>query len=250
MKKELFGDGHHYDAQNQDWVADISFFRNQLQPSHDPILEMACGTGRVTIPLAQDGFTMVGLDSSPAMLERGRMKAVEKDVDITWILGDCRDFQLSRRFQTILFPFNSIALLLTRRHLEDCLDRVYHHLSSNGRFILCLFNPSLAILSRDPTIFYPLPSYWDPAGGGRVMVKERNFYDRSTQINHITRFFQRGDEEWEEELQMRIYYPEEMEALLFYNGFTVLERFGDYDASSFTSSSPQQLWVCTPGGGP
>jgi len=111
-----------------------------------------------------------------------------------------------------------------------------------------MFNPRLDILMRDPTRRYPVAEYPDPDGRGTVTITENNVYDRASQINRIKCYYDVSDgkEAFVVENNMRIFFPQELDALLSYNGFTVDAKFGDYDETPFESSSPKQLVVCRP----
>jgi SAM-dependent methyltransferase len=244
---EIYSDGLHYDLQHAEFVDDIPFYVAQARRYGGPVLELTCGTGRITIPIASEGFEVTGLDISNVMLERARQKADERGVNVEWIRGDCRDFRLGRRFRLALLPFNSIAHLHTPVDIEACLSCVRKHLLPGGRFIVDIFNPRLDILIRDPSEHYPAGEYTDPDGRGQVVITENNVYDRASQVNRIKWYYRRGGSDIEKvaELNMRIFYPQELDALLRYNGFDVEDKFGDFSGSPFGSNSPTQVLVCS-----
>jgi len=245
--QDLYSDGRYYDLQTKDFLEDIPFYLRQIQKFGQPVLELACGTGRITIPLAEKGIQMTGLDVSEAMLSQARMKARAKGVDIQWILADCRDFQLDRTFRLVFIPINSIAHLHDLESLEVFFSRVKEHLAPGGRFIIDVFNPRLDILMRDPTKRYPVAQYPDPDGRGMVTVTENNVYDAAQQINRIRWYYKIGQtEERVVENNMRILFPQELDGLLLYCGFAIEAKFGNYDETPFESTSPKQLIVCYP----
>ena len=120
------------------------------------------------------------------------------------------------------------------------------HLTDEGRFIIDIFNPRIDILIRDPLKRYPVTEYPAPDGRGKVVITENNVYDRDTQINRVKWYYHIGDrtEEAIEELNMRIFFPQELDLLLYYNGFTLEAKFGNYDETPFISSSPKQIVIC------
>jgi len=242
----LCRNGRHYDLQDKDFLDDIPFYLRQIKKYGEPVLELCCGTGRVTIPIAQQGIKTSGLDISEPMLSHARRKAAVKGVDVEWVKADCRDFKLDRKFNLIFFPFNSIAHLHDLESIESCFSSVRMHLRNEGRFVIDIFNPRLDILTRDPSKCYPVAGYPDPDGKGTVLITENNIYDAAAQINRIKWYYKIGSqaEEVVEELNMRILYPQELDALLYYNGFTIEAKFGNYDESPFVSTSPKQLIVC------
>jgi SAM-dependent methyltransferase len=245
---DLYSDGRHYDHQNKDFTQDIPFYLRQIEKYGDPVLELACGTGRITIPIAEEGFRVTGLDVSEPMLSHAKRKAIEKGLDIEWVKADCRNFKLNKKFSLIFFPFNSIAHLHDLASLEACLSCVKEHLTSQGRFIIDIFNPSLDILVRDPTRRYPVAEYPDPDGRGTVVITGNNVYDTASQVNRIKWYYNIGDgsKEFVVENNMRILYPQELDALLHYNGFTIEAKFGSYDEMPFESTLPRQLVICRP----
>ncbi len=243
---DLYRDGRHYDLLTVDFVEDIPFYQRQIDRYGQPVLELACGTGRITIPLAEKDVDITGLDVNESMLSRAKQKAATRGIRIDWALADCRNFGLNRKFRLIFIPINSITHLHCREDLEAFLARVKEHLHEEGRFIIDLFNPCLDILKRDATNRYPVAEYEDPDGRGRVIVTENNIYDPVTQINHLKWYYQIGDHKDARVVKnnMRIIYPCELDDLLHYNGFEVEAKYGDYDQSPFESLSPKQLTVC------
>jgi SAM-dependent methyltransferase len=242
----LYRDGRHYDRQNVGLVEDIPFFLRQAERRGGPVLELACGTGRLTLPLAGAGFAVTGLDLTPGMLAEAERKASAQGLPVEWVRGDCRSFSLGQEFRLILLAFNSLAHLPDRQSFEGLCACVRAHLAPGGRFILDYFNPNLGLLTRDPAVRHPVVDYPDPDGKGRVFVSETNAYDAAAQLNRIRWYFRTGDDPGErvEELDMRIYFPQELDALLHYNGLEVEAKYGDYDETPFRPSSPRQLVVC------
>lgn len=227
-------------------IDDIPFYFRQIKKYGEPVLELACGTGRIAIPIAEQGIEITGLDISTRMLSYAERKAAMKGIDVEWVRADCRDFELNKKFKFIFFPFNSITLIHDLEGIESCFSCVKRHLDNEGRFVIDVFNPRLDILMRDPSKRYPVAKYSDPYGRGTVVITESNTYDAASQINRIKWYYRIGDqvEETVEELNMRIFYPQELDALLHYNGFVIESKFGNYDESPFVSTSPKQLVVC------
>ena len=242
----LLYNGRYYDLHNKDFVEDIPFYLSQVRKYGEPVLELACGTGRITIPLAEQGVQIAGLDISDSMLAQAKKKATEKGLNIEWIKSDCRDFNVKKKFNLIFLPFNTLAHLHDLRSIESCFSCVKRHLTDQGRFIIDIFNPRLDILIRDPSKRYPVREYPDPDGRGNVVITENNVYEKATQINRIKWYYKIGDqtEETIEELNMRIFFPQELDLLLYYNGFGIEAKFGNYDQTPFVSSSPKQIVVC------
>ena len=224
----------------------FEFWKEQIVRYGQPALEIACGTGRITIPLSEAGADIAGLDISQEMLKLAREKASSRDVQPNLICADARRFQFRRGFPLIFFPANSLQHMLHHQDLSACLSCVREHLSEGGRFIFDIYNPSLPVLMREADQRYEVGEYEDSVKGGRVTVTSSNSYDAATQINHIHYFYHWRETSEEETLSfaMRQYYPQEIEALIEYNGFQIERKYGDLEESVFNSASPKQVIVC------
>jgi SAM-dependent methyltransferase len=244
----LYFDGRHYDLQHKGITDDIPFYVEKAREYGGPILELACGTGRIAIPLAREGFDVTGLDISRVMLDHARVKSRRAGVVVDWVEADCRDFDLGRRYGLVILPFNSIAHLHDHKSINACLGSVLAHLEPAGRFIIDIFNPRLDILLRDAGERYPVAEYADPDGRGTVVITENNLYDSAGQINRIKWYYRVGDDPREtvRELNMRIFYPQELDGLLRSGGFALEHKYGDVDGQPFSSRSPRQIIVCSP----
>ncbi len=214
-----------------------------------PILELASGTGRVSIPLAQSGFDVSGLELAPPMLGAARHKATAAEVGVTWAQGDMRDFDLGRRFSLVILPNNTLCHLYTLADFEACMAAVRRDLRPNGHFIVELFFPNLDILRQAPDERTPFASFSAPDGSGEVIVTQTARYDAATQMRHITLYYQFSnqfasrDEELTGELNMRIYFPLELDALFRYNSFAIQHKYGDFALRPFDANSPTQIFV-------
>ena len=225
---------------------DISFWLNfAKQYNSNSILELGCGTGRISIPLVEAGFDVTGLDISESMIAFAKTKSSQ----IKWIHADACDFDLNQKHQLIIFPYNGM-LHIQPDGLRDCFSCVKKHLRSDGRFVIDIANPSLNLLlklsqsqgERLASIFE------DPSGSGTVIVSQESAYDAANQILTNKRIyrFTGNHKEICDIFKRRIYFPQEIETLLRWSGFEIEKKYGDYDLSPFTSDAPQQLIICQP----
>jgi len=245
MTDQVYRDGRHYDRLFPDCGGDLPFLLAQAQRG-DTVLELACGTGRVTIPLAKAGLRVTGIDLSRGMLEEARRKAAAEGVSASWIEADMRAFDLGATFSTVMLVANGLCHLLTIADFEACTACVRKHLVPDGRFIIDVFVPDCGILTRDPAGRFPMSDeYDDPDGKGRVAVIHSNIYDPTTQVNHITTVTTWSPgEEIAGEVDMRMYFPQELDALLKYNGLPVERKFSDYAGTPFDAGATKQLIIC------
>lgn len=224
----------------------LEFYRRQIERYGQPVLEMACGTGRLLIPLAERGVRITGLDMSPQMLAHAKKKARARRVPINVVEGDMRRFRLRRKFKLIFVAAQSLAHLYTYQELGQCLDSVRRHLAVEGRLLIEIFNPSLPMLLRNPERSFLAGEYG--SGKGKFNLFSGGWYDAATQVNHFR--YQLLHEATKKTtiltFSQRQHFPQEIDALLDYNGFTIDHKYGNYAESPFKSSSSKQLIVCHP----
>jgi len=208
------------------------------------VLELCSGTGRLTIPLKKSGIDIMGLDSSETMLEMARKKVEKANIQIHFEKGDMRHFDLKRKFSVIFIPFNSLQNTYTLKDVEFVFENIKNHLEPGGIFIFDLFNPSIHIMvDREKEFVEGARFHLDD--GREVVVKEKCDYDSSSQVNRVKWLFKIGDEEKIEKVDMRCFFPLEMDAILKYNNFLIIEKFGSFDENPFDSQSQKQIYFCS-----
>lgn len=181
-----------------------------------PVLELGCGTGRVTIPVAQTGARTTGLDNAAPMLDIARRKAMDAGVDATWVEGDMASFSLPDRFGLVIIPFRSFSLLLTEEAQKACLSCIREHLIAGSRLALNFFNP-------DPSLIAATHGSTDDAGDDHIYGPVISRTERN--------------------LRMRYVFRDEMERLLTGAGFTVEALYGWFDGSPFADDSDEMVWL-------
>lgn len=242
-----FFEGMHHDLRWRHYTADLYFWTRQARRFGGPVLDLACGTGRVPLHLARAGFRVMGIDSSEPLLREARRKSLRLKLAADWVQHDIRGFKLPTRFPLIIFPLNAISGLIEARDLHTCFATVRRHLLPRGRFVIDAGNPRLENLIRDPETRHPHSRYPSPNGRGVVEVTECSSYDSVRQVNYVRLFHKmpRDEGEFLEEMAVRIFFPAELNALVRYNGFVIEAKYGDYNEAPFGPLSPKQLIVCS-----
>jgi ubiquinone/menaquinone biosynthesis C-methylase UbiE len=124
-----------YDERPAGATADVRFYVELARAADGPLVELAVGTGRVAIPVAQaTGRRVVGIDSSPAMLAQARVRAVDAGVELDLREGDIRDLEIEEPAALIYCPARSLLHLPTWADRRRCFERVAASLRPNGRF--------------------------------------------------------------------------------------------------------------------
>ena len=128
-----------YDRENPDFEPDGAFYLALTQQYPGPVLDLGCGTGRITIPLARHGVPIMGVDVMPPMLARAQSKAA--GLPITWVQADARTFRLHTHFRLIFDTGTTLQHLLGRTDHEAVLARVREHLAADGCAVFHTFAP-------------------------------------------------------------------------------------------------------------
>lgn len=239
--RDLIYDAAIYDGFNT-FTHDVPFYLGLARRAKGPALELCCGTGRLTLPLLKAGIDVTGVDFTPSMLAGARAKAPEHRG--RFLKGDMRKVRLGRKFGLVFIPFNSLQNTYTIADVERVFATVKAHLKPGGIFAFDIFNPDLGFMvrgekPRKADIRFRLPD------GRKVEIDEVARYDAARQVNRVTWTHHVGAARpVARKLDMRCFYPLEMEALLKYNGFKVLGKYGWYDKSPFASESRKQIYVC------
>ena len=239
-----------YDSEQKGFTKDISFYLEYAKECGGEVLELACGTGRILIPMAKQGIKITGLDISEGMLEIA-YKKVNADESIkgnvTFIKSDMRTFDLKRKFSVILIAFRSFQSLLTKEDQVACLEAVHKHLSDNGLFILDLFAPRHDLLAQVHRTM-DMDRFYDVEKDVYVTRHAEDNYDLARQTLHEDRFYEWTDksgkfhcQKWSFDLAYLFRY--EAELLLQACGFRVKQLFGNFNKSSYDYYSGEQIFV-------
>jgi len=242
-----------YDSANaQDMsVRVMPFWLALAQESGGPVLELACGTGRVLLPLARAGIEVTGLDLSPHMLAMARRKLAREEQDVRarvrLVEGDMRDFALDDRFALILIPFRSFHALLERSDQKRCLQCCAAHLKPGGRLAIDVFDPRLSRIST-PGGVDEAPREYPGPDGAAVRQTGHTDYDLPNQrLVWHARYECAGPDGTitvrEHSLQLRYFFRFEMEWMLEACGFEVEALYGDFDRKPFAAEGREMIFV-------
>jgi ubiquinone/menaquinone biosynthesis C-methylase UbiE len=161
---------------------DINFFLNEAKRIGGKVLELACGTGRVSIPLLRAATDLTCIDYAEKMLEVFRKKLIQHQLPCNIIRMDMTRLAFRERFDLIFIPFHSFSEVIdTSKHLPT-LRLIYKHLADHGRVICTLQNPVVQIKSHrgEPRTI----GTFQMDSGKSLIVKVYFTYDSLTQIVH------------------------------------------------------------------
>jgi len=232
-----------YDGLNS-FSHDVPFYLELARKARGPVLELCCGSGRITLPLLRAGIKVTGVDFTGSMLAAARKKAALEGLEVAFVRGDMRKTRLGRKFKLVFIPFNSLQNTYTLGDVEKVFATVRAHLAPGGLFQFDIFNPSIEYMVKMSKLHKGLYRFTTPEGK-KVAIDEVCRYDAAAQVNRATWIHHiDGGRPVAQRLDMRCFYPLEMDALLKYNGFRVLAKYGGYDKRPFDSSSMKQVYVC------
>ena len=241
---ELIYDANIYDGLNT-FLSDLQFYKKWLPKNKEAeILELCCGTGRLTIPIAKDGYSICGVDYTPSMLEQAKMKAIEAELVIDFIEADIRMLDLQEKFDLIFIPFNSIHHLYKNEDLFRAFNVVKNHLKEGGLFLLDCFNPNIQYIVEGEKEPKEIAAYTTD-DGREVLIKQTMRYESKTQINRIEwHYFINGEFNSIQNLDMRMFFPQELDSYLEWNGFSIIHKYGGFEEEVFNDDSEKQVFVC------
>jgi SAM-dependent methyltransferase len=246
-----------YDLEYGTTRVDLAFYVGLATAARPPVLELACGTGRVTLLIAQAGVPITGVDSSQEMLARARAKVdAAGTLPVTLVEGDMRTFQLDERFGLAIIPARSFLHLLTPEDHVAALRNVRAHLLDGGRLALNFFVPDLRTIVEhaESTLGQSLSyshKFDDPETGQEVLVWRSLQHETYRQRIYAHFVYEWVDEAGATVARRHKHYTlcyihrNEMEHLLARCGFKVEALYGDFEGAPFDAESTEMVWVAT-----
>jgi ubiquinone/menaquinone biosynthesis C-methylase UbiE len=247
-----------YDTVVSDWPGEIEFYRElaaEARSKGQAVLEIACGTGRVAIRLAQDGVDVLGLDLSPAMLSVARGKSVGVG-NVRWAQGDMRSFELGEIFGLAIIPGHSFQNLLTAEDQVASLESIRRHLVPGGRLVVHLDHLSVGWLGElagdQGGVFKAAGSFSHPKTGQQIRTSQAWSYEPATQTAISQKVWEAigatGEviDRWESgPLRFHCVFRFEMEHLLERTGFVIESVYGDFSRQELQDDSSEMVWIAS-----
>jgi len=239
----------YYDAENAAMTEDLPFYSELVADLEGPVLDVGCGTGRVTLHLAQEGARVVGVDISEEMLKRAKRKlSVLPDLrpNVSLVHGDLLEVAFEERFALIVVPYNGFMHFKTQAVQIKALERMRDMLLPGGLIVLDLPNPGDLYATPDDGSMVLERTFEEPESGHLIMQQSVSALDRAAQIMHVTWIYDELDDtgmvrRTVAPLTLRYVFPAEMDLLLRVAGLKRVEPFGDYDGSPFADGSPRLI---------
>jgi len=248
-----------YDTTMRDWPGEMDFYRRHaatVHARHEGVLELACGTGRVSINLAREGVRVVGLDISEPMLDIARAKA-RSMANATWVVGDMRDFNLDEQFGLIMIPGHAFQNLVETQDQMACLEASRKHLAPGGRLVIHVDHAELdwlgALHKTGESDLEDTGEFVHPTTGHTIRVKESWSYELSTQTAiHRTVWEELATDgavakRWDTGyVRIHVAFRCEMEHALHRAGLGCFSVLGGFDGCPLTDDSTMMIWIAQP----
>ena len=199
-----------------------------------PVLELAIGTGRLALPLAERGLKVHGIDASEAMVAKLREKPGGDAVPVT--MGDFADVPVEGSYRLVYVVFNTFFALLSQDEQVRCFENVAAHLDGEGVFLLEVFVPDLARFDRNQRV----SAFKVESGRVVVNVDEHDPVEQVVSSQHVqvteegVRFYP---------VSIRYAFPSELDLMARLAGLELRERWADWRKEPFGSGSGRHVSV-------
>lgn len=233
---------------------DFPFWYKLAYSADEPILEVGCGTGRLTVPFGEYGIRTVGFDTSGEALAQARLRAAASpDLPLTFIEGDIRTADLGQKFGLVIFPDNAFLRFLTPEDQRAALANVYRHLRLGGRLALALFVPDISSLAVAAGEQAGAVRFVGELPGADGMPPAAIYeYRRTLPFEQIVEQYLlvealdpdgRTVERRRHLTRLAYLWPREVRYLLELTGFEIEALYGGFRQEPFDSESTHQVWV-------
>jgi len=220
-----------YDPWSRSVVEDVDFYVEEALVSGGPVVELAVGTGRIAIPIAKAGVRVIGVDESPAMLERARAYAERENVSplVDLRLGDLRDPPVDERVPLATVPFRSLLHMPDEHQKLRALTAAASVLEPGGRFVFDVFAPSPEDIEETD---------------GRWLEREPGIFERADWDLEARRLILsiRGGEQ-SARFALHWLSAPEWNALIEDAGLVAEAIFGWFDRRPYDGGE-DQIWIC------
>lgn len=234
-----------YDLEMDPFLDDASFYLPFLSTRFS-VLELGCGSGRLTRLLAKKCTQVTGLDLSAEMIKRAQH---DTSGNITYLLGDMADFNLDCAFDCILIPYNTLNLLNSRSLTEKCLQLCRLHLKKDGHLLFQVFHPNKRLIQSAGEKLFQFIILEQKNGDTLIKESIKSYSARDGRLTVIERYRDRPfvSKKPQRDLKhtLTLYVPkiQTWKELLAKNGFNVLQCFGDYTQSPFNEQNDTTLLI-------
>jgi SAM-dependent methyltransferase len=204
------------------------------------VLDLACGPGRYTIPLAQRGFRVTGVDCTPLLLDKARTYAAAAHVQVEWVQDDMRWFTRTDAFDLVVNLFTSFGYFETSQENRTVVQNVHASLKRGGVFVLDVLGKEVLARIFQPTSAQELP-------GVGLLIQRRQVIEDWSRINNEWLLIQAGAVRtfllyhW-------LYAGVELKELLLSSGFATVQLYGNFEGAAYGPGATRLIAVARKSG--
>jgi SAM-dependent methyltransferase len=226
---------------------DVPFFVEEAGKTRGKVLELMCGTGRVSLPLAAAGADLTCVDASEGMLARLKEKLRGRNLAARVVRADVRHLDLPPEFDLAIIPFHSFSELVSEKDQELALEAIHGCLKEGGRLICPLQEPGIRARLADGTL---RSNGAFPTENGTVVVSGFETCNEHTGIVDRSQFYEFFDASGTLRakrllpMQFILIGREQFKELATATGFGVAALYGDYERDDYREGiSPYMIWI-------
>ena len=248
MSDDPYGTPALYELEYQDYKVDLAFYVQLARRARGPVLELGCGNGRVTLPIARAGVEIHGLDQSQEMLLDLRRKLLDEPealrLRVRYRKADFATVKSSRTYPLVIMPFNALHHLRDKADVLEFFRHVNKLLGRRGVFAFDCYLPDDELYSR-PSGRYEERDFVDPRDGATLHSWEESWWDAENMLHHIFYCYEHPSGRVEKtHLQLRMFLRDELLALLDRAGLQVIAQASDFRGSEANDDSTKWVVIC------
>jgi SAM-dependent methyltransferase len=259
---DLYRHPEEYDLEHLGDSEDVEFYVSLVRRLQSrKVLELGCGTGRITLPLAEQGaqlaFDVTGLDSQAEMLETAKKRLLEAPPKVRerlrLIQGDMRTWRSESAFDLIVIPCSSISHLLTLQDQLTVWNQCRRNLRPGGRFVVEITMPNMATFADSfnvpPRALVEIDvDKSDESDGVRFIRRKTSRYlshEQCAQTRFLYEKYQNGRaiDGYIDDFAGHVFFPRELQLLFIHTGFEVEQTLGDYRGRPLKPNSPLIIMI-------
>jgi len=237
-----------YDLELGNFSKDLAFYRKHLPTKPCTILELGCGTGRVSRALTADGHRLTGIDLSFPMLAAAGLAAPASPPAFAphYACMNMTALAFHTTFAAIIAPYNTLNLLTEPESVRACLSQAHHLLAEDGILLLQLYIPDQELRVLDGKKCFQFQIFDCPDGSKVIKEILKSMGPQSFLVDIIERYHLRfrqdlPNEDWEYTYQILGYGFAQWQDILAEQGFHLEAAYGDYDLAPFVQEKHTTL---------
>ncbi len=240
-----------YELEYCDYDEDMAFYLG-LAAGRASVLELGCGTGRLTLPIARAGSRVHGIDLEPAMLEalaiRQQNLSPPAAARVTTEVASFTTYAAKETYDLVLLPFNAIHHCPTLEVVRQVLDTARRAVSPTGLFALDFYLFDRSLYDRDPNGRYEVRTFVHPVTGGDLVSWEQGWWDAEKRIHHVVYVYHHQDDDREEKvhLELHMYELDELEQVMEEAGFEIVSAARDFEGAPLGKGPLKWVGVLRP----